>query len=222
MSKNIFHIINKATKDHNLKHSDLRIFMCLISYNSYGKIFPSLETISKDTGIKSIPDISKGLRKLRELDYIESKQRKHQSNIYKIKYIECEMKTKKEKPKVDVDINSDVKYMDNAMIEVVAGQFAKATGRLKPESSDFAIVNKLLNLKLSDHYKKDCMNTVRKCLMLLYFINIHIDKLKGDNPYPYFQTVYSTANYNSIRKKIFETEVKQYVKFKTGINNSYN
>jgi hypothetical protein len=58
--------------------------MILISYNTFRKIFPSLETISKDTGIKSIPDISKKLQNLSKYGYIKIIRRKHQSNIYEI------------------------------------------------------------------------------------------------------------------------------------------
>jgi hypothetical protein len=81
---NIFEIINKISRDTRIKHSEFRIFMILISYNTFRKIFPSLETISKDTGIKSIPDISKKLQNLSKYGYIKIIRRKHQSNIYEI------------------------------------------------------------------------------------------------------------------------------------------
>lgn len=204
MSKNIFHIINKATKDHNLKHSDLRIFLCLISYNTFNKIFPSLETISIDTGIKSRPDISKGLKRLKELNYIEIKRRKHQTNIYKLNVEKIEVKKKEISEPLK---STEISYMNKAMLEVVAGEVAKAKGYSKPESSDFKFVNNLLKEKADDNYKEDHFNYIRKCLMILYLINKHLNKFSNtEYKYPYFKTVYSAYSYNLIHKDIFDSK----------------
>lgn len=82
--RGIFEIINRIVKDRNIKHAEYRVFMDLVSYNSFRKIFPSLQTISEDTGIKSIPDISNMLQKLERFGYIKIIRRKHLSNIYEI------------------------------------------------------------------------------------------------------------------------------------------
>lgn len=83
--KSILFTLNEVTRDKRLKHYEVRIFNVLVSYNGYGKIFPSLETISKDTGIKSKSDISKALKHLHELEYIKKRRRKYNSNIYEIR-----------------------------------------------------------------------------------------------------------------------------------------
>ena len=80
----IFNVINKICKDKRVKHSEFRVFMVLVSYNTFRNIFPSLETISKDSSIKSKPDISKMLHKLESLGYIRIIPRKNQSNKYVI------------------------------------------------------------------------------------------------------------------------------------------
>lgn len=208
MRKNIFHLLNKATKDLNLKHSDVRILNCLISYNSFNKIFPSQETISNDIGIKSRPDISKGLRNLERNGYIEIKRRKHQSNLYKLN-TEDKIKPKLEKPKIEKESKDEnIKYMDKAMIEIVAGEVAKAKGKNKHDSSDFSFVNSMLKIKEGDKYKEDSYNVIRKCLILLYFINIHFEKFEnGNNFYPYIKKIYSLADYSDIKSKIFNSNV---------------
>lgn len=101
----IFNVINKICKDKRVKHSEFRVFMVLVSYNTFRNIFPSLETISKDSGIKSKPDISKMLHKLKKLEYIDIKPRKNQSNKYLIlnadkEPIRNEKKEEKAEPKV--------------------------------------------------------------------------------------------------------------------------
>lgn len=162
MSTNIFHIINKATKDQNLKHSDLRIFLCLISYNSFNKIFPSLDTISADTGIKSRPDISKGLKRLKDNNYIEIKRRKHQTNIYKLKDVATDLKIRKKREKEQVTIETIKK---NSILYSVVYLYSKIQNR-SIESSDFAFINRLLQLK-----QKDNVSYTGKCLMLCYILN---------------------------------------------------
>lgn len=82
--EDIFHIINTVVKDKRLKHSEVRVFMVLVSYNGKRNIFPSQNRISNDSGIKSISDISKMLKKLAIYGYIKITKRKHQSNIYEI------------------------------------------------------------------------------------------------------------------------------------------
>ena len=95
---NIFQNINKVCKDVNISHSEFRVFMVLVSYNSNKKIFPSLDTIAKDSGIKSKTDISKKLNNLKERGYIEIKRRKHQSNIYRINDLKEPVKQSHPKP----------------------------------------------------------------------------------------------------------------------------
>lgn len=94
--KSILLILNSVTRDTRLKHYEVRIFNALVSYNGYGKIFPSLETISKDTGIKSKSDISKALTNLEKLGYINKTRRKYNSNIYEIRGVDNP--TKKTRP----------------------------------------------------------------------------------------------------------------------------
>lgn len=194
MSKNIFHIINKATKDHNLKHSDLRIFLCLISYNSFNKIFPSLDTISSDTGIKSRPDISKGLKRLKEYNYIEIKRRKHQTNIYKLNIEQTEIKEKIVKPKSIETIKK------KSILYSVVYLYSKIQNR-SIESSDFAFISRLLQLK-----QKDNISYVQKCLMLCSVIKTMKDKT-GEAKYKgVLYNSYRELSYTKFHKEVFETK----------------
>lgn len=177
MSKNIFHIINKATKDHNLKHSDLRIFLCLISYNSFNKIFPSLETISIDTGIKSRPDISKGLKRLKELEYIEIKRRKHQTNIYNLNVDKIEVKKKEISKNIEVKKSVSAETLKNKSILYSVVYLYSKIQKRSIDSSDYAFIKHLLKEK-----QKDNISYVQKCLMLCNVLKSKIDKT-GEQKY---------------------------------------
>lgn len=212
MSKNIFHIINKATKDHNLKHSDLRIFMCLISYNSFNKIFPSLETISRDTGIKSRPDISKGLKRLKELKYIDIKRRKHQTNIYKLNVDKIEVKIKEIPKNIEAKKTTRVETLKtNSILYSVVYLYSKIQNRTI-ESSDFAFVSRLLQLK-----QKDNISYIQKCLMLCNVLKSKIDntgelKYKGILYNAYRDLSYSEFcnNLSNNSKVIFSNEYERF------------
>lgn len=192
MSKNIFHIINKATKDLNLKHSDVRIFLCLISYNTFKKIFPSLDTISSDTGIKSIPDVSKGLKRLKECGYIDIKRRKHQTNIYKLNIEQIEIKKKVNKPK-------SIESMKNkSILYSVVYLYSKIQNR-SIESSDFAFINRLLQLK-----QRDNVSYTQKCLMLCYVLKSKIEKTGEPKYKGILWNSYCNLSYTDFKNNLYK------------------
>lgn len=222
MSK-VFNVLAEVLKDTDLSYLDKTVFTALITFNGRGRIFPSIKEIGKRINCNSVNNISVSLNKLKKNGHIHIQRRFQKSSIYKLKDTQSYMKTSKSKKDLSSKIDNDSEYMNNAMIEAVAGQVAISNGRNIPESADYSFVNSLLKLKESDKFKQDNMNTVRKCLMLLYLIKIHSDKFKEDIPYTYFVKVFSNSNYTSIRKKIFTTGlINQTVSFKTGLHNSYN
>lgn len=89
MKKNknyILTTLNKAVKDDNLKNLDLRVLLCLVSYNGKGEIKPGLKTIAKDIGIRnnSISSVSNSITRLKKSGYITIKRRFQKPNIYSI------------------------------------------------------------------------------------------------------------------------------------------
>lgn len=213
-------------RDKELTYLDKCVFASLITFNGRGKIYPALKEIGNRINCNSVNNVSVSLNKLKKYGYIEIVRRFQKSNIYIINNIKTEMKIEKdtsseiciEKSKPE----DSIKFMDKAMIDVTVEQVAAAYGRSIPESSDHVFVNKLLKIKEKDEFKKDCMNNVRKCLMLLYLIKFHSDKFKNGNAYPYFQTVFSTCSYSDISKKIFKSGISNNkVSFQTGLSNSY-
>lgn len=222
--KKVFNALADVMKDKDLTYLDKCVFCSLLTFNGKGKIFPAIKEIGKRINCNSTNNVSVSLNKLKQNGHIQIIRRFQKSNIYKIGN-QSEMKlTKKEIPEgIKEDPNDKVTYMNNAMINVVAEQVASVNGRVFPESADYSFVNSMLKLKESDKYKSDNINTVRKCIMLLYLIKIHADKFKDEIPYPYMKKVYSTAIYKNIRNKIFQSGIKdQTVSFKTGLHNSYN
>jgi len=222
---NVFNVFPEVLKDKDLTYLDKTVFFGLITFNGRGKIYPSHKELGERIGCNSLNNISVSVNKLQEKGFIKIHKRFQKSNIYTINKIDSKMKNKQD-PKKPKDKNESkdesIEYMDKAMIEIVAGEVAKAYDRSSAETSDFLFVNLLLKIKISDKYKDDNFNTVRKCLMLLYLINIHKDKFKNGNAYPYFQKVYSTSNYSILNKKIFSSgSITQTVSFKTGLHNSY-
>lgn len=182
----IFKNINRVCKDSNISHSEFRVFMVLVSYNSNRKIYPSLETISKDSKIKSIPDISKKLNKLKERGYIEIHRRKHQSNIYKIVNVKEPVKQSHPEPEQEPAKLKEIEpaehkpltkeQKEKSILYSTVTIYAKMLYNRKYESGDFAIIQKLLKLKANDNY---CYTV--KCLMLLQVIQSIKDKITDNN-----------------------------------------
>jgi len=206
--RNIFEILKDVLSDKRLTAFDKNVFSCLLTYNGKGRIFPSRREIMNRLNSRNLPTISKSVNKLQETGYIEITRRKQKSNIYKIKTYKVEMKTKNEKPIAETDVIKEVKYMNKAMVEIVAGEVAKAKGNSYADSSDYIFVNSLLKIKAQDRHKDDCFNNVRNCLILLYLINKYYDKFTiGNNTFAYFKKIYSLTSYETIRKEIFEINI---------------
>lgn len=193
MRKNIFHLINKATKDHNLKNSEVRILLCLISYNSFKKIFPSLETISLDTGIKSKPDISKGLQRLKELDYIEIKRRKHQTNIYILNTDNIEIKKKVTVKNIESTIMKNIFY---SVIYIYS-----KINNCKENECDIDFLKRVI-----DKNKKSGINYIQKCMILCYVINDLRTKINDPK--------YKGILYNTYRSFDYQKNIKDTIESK--------
>ena len=183
---NIFKNINKVCKDKKVSHAGFRVFMVLVSYNSCKKIYPALDTIAKDSGIKSISFVSRQLNRLKERGYIEIHRRKHQSNIYKIVDVKEPVKQshpipeqkpakiKEVKPAEYKPITEEQK--EKSILYSTVSIYAKVLYNRKYESGDFAIIRKLLKLKDADNY---CYTV--KCLMLLQVIQSVKDKITDNS-----------------------------------------
>lgn len=183
---NIFKNINQVLKDREISHSEFRVFMVLVSYNSCKKIYPSLETISKDCGIKSISFVSKLLNQLKERGYITIHRRKHQSNIYKI--VDVKEGVKQSHPKPEQEPAKPKRFKpakykpltekqkEESILYSTVSIYAKSLCNRKYESGDFAFIRKLLKLKTNDNY---CYTV--KCLMLLQVIQSIKDKITDNN-----------------------------------------
>lgn len=211
---NIFQNINKVCKDVNISHSEFRVFMVLVSYNSNKKIFPSLDTIAKDSGIKSKTDISRKLNKLKERGYIEIKRRKHQSNIYRINDLKEPVKQshpKTEKPAKLKEFKPaeykplTEKQKEKSILYSTVTIYAKMQNR-KYESGDFAIIRKLLKLKDADNY---CYTV--KCLMLLQVIQSVKDKIADNNFRGILYNRYREATRNDLQRIFKKPEQEIFI-----------
>ncbi|HMQ70124.1 MAG TPA: helix-turn-helix domain-containing protein [Ignavibacteria bacterium] len=181
--KNIFHLINKAVKDTRLKHCEVRILLCLISYNSFNKIFPSRETISKDTGIKSNAHISRHLNRLKDLGYIQIIRRKQNSNIYKLNLMEATN---------HVTINESLKEINQSVKAVTIDKLTEYS--INPSFLDLILK---INTGAGEVYKK--------CFQLLYCI-AQLEKRKNEinNLQAYLLTTYRNLSYSQFHKDLFE------------------
>ncbi len=171
-----------------------------------------METISLDTGIKSGSDISKGLKRLKELKYIEIKRRKHQTNIYKLKVDKIEVKKKEISKDIEVKKSVTAESIKNkSMLYSVVYLYSKIQ-KHSIESSDFAFISRLLQLK-----QKDNISYVQKCLMLCNVIKSKIDntgelKYKGMLFNAYRDLSYSEFcnNLSNNSKVIFSNEYESF------------
>lgn len=207
---NIFKNINKVCKDKKVSHAGFRVFMVLVSYNSCKKIYPSLETISKDCGIKSISFVSRLLNLLKERGYIEIHRRKHQSNIYKIVDVKEEVKqshpkteqepaktepTKTEEPKkYSID-----KELTKNFISQIAYVIAEYRNEPEPKPQVYTFINNVINLNPEPMKYKIAF-------MLLIYVLKYKDKFCGELPYSYFKSFFGIKIYSDFRKSIFDTK----------------
>lgn len=212
----IFKNINKVCKDSNISHSEFRVFMVLVSYNSNKKIFPSLDTIAKDSGIKSKTDISKKLNNLKERGYIEIKRRKHQSNIYRINDLKEPVKQSHPKPEQKPAKLKDIKQdksepmtkeqQEKSILYSTVTIYAKVLYNRKYESGDFAIIRKLLKLKDADYY---CYTV--KCLMLLQVIQSIKDKITDNNFRGILYNRFREATRNDLQRIFKKPEQENFI-----------
>lgn len=207
----IFEIINTVTKDKRLNHSEVRVFMDLISYNSFKKIFPSLETISKDTGIRSIPDVSKKLHNLEKYGYIQIIRRKHLSNIYKINFQEMkkiEQKKPRKSKSIEKKLSETVIIQDNenniteAFIYQIALIIASHRDEPAPGKQIYIFINRILN-----NYSDKNIKKYQIAFMLLHYIlKAGREKYIGSLPYSYFNSFFPMLYYSDFRRQMFENE----------------
>lgn len=178
MRENVLHLIIRANKDKRLKHSEVRILVCLISYNTYKKIFPSRETIKKDTSIKSLTDISKQLNRLKNFGYIEIIRRKQQSNIYKLILKNSEV---------------EMNQLDEPVKEITISKF-------KEFSLTEAYFNTIMKINTG------ASEIYQKCFMILYCIGL-LEKRKDNitNFQAYLLTTYKNLRYSQFHKEVFES-----------------
>ena len=212
---NIFKNINKVCKDKKVSHAGFRVFMVLVSYNSCKKIYPALETISKDAGIKSISFVSRQLNLLKERGYIEIYRRKHQSNIYRINDLKEPIKQSHPKPEQKPAKIKDIKQdksepitkeqQEKSILYSTVTIYAKMQNR-KYESGDFAIIRKLLKLKDADNY---CYTV--KCLMLLQVIQSVKDKIADNNFRGILYNRYREATRNDLQRIFKKPEQEIFI-----------
>lgn len=178
MKEKVLNFLIRANKDIRLKHSEVRILVCLISYNTFKKIFPSRETISRDTGIKSLTDISKQINRLKEFGYIEILRRKQQSNLYKLIFI-----------KLEIEMN----HLDDPVKEITISKF-------KEFSLNEAFFNTIMKINTG------ASEIYQKCFMILYCIGL-LEKRKDEinNFQAYLLTTYKNLSYSEYHKNVFES-----------------
>ncbi len=185
--------------------------MVLVSYNSRKKIYPSLETISKDCGIKSISFVSKLLNQLKEREYIEIHRRKHQSNIYKIVDVKEPVKQshpipeqepakpKATKPAKREPITQEQEQNEiaNNFIEQTAYVIARFRNESKPIKQIYTFINKLINQN---------PEPIRYKIAFMLLVNVlkNKDKFGGELPYSYFNSYFKMLIYSDFRKPIFK------------------
>lgn len=214
----IFKLINTVTKDKRLKHSEVRVFMSLISYNSFKKIFPSLKTIAKDTGIKSIPDISKKLHNLEKCGYIKIIRRKHLSNVYILNPLfedlipEAENpEHPQEKPEIKKDIEEAEKVILNAYITQIAFTVAEYRKETKPGDQIYKFINRILNTYSDRNVKKYQV----AFMLLVYILKAGENKFKSGLPFAYFNSFFPMLYYSDFRREMFNrTKQKQTNQYK--------
>lgn len=205
MMKNnkIFFLLNSVTRDKRLKHFEVRIFFCLISYNGFNKIFPSQKTISEMIGVKSIPDISKALNKLCKLGYIFIERRKHKTNIYRINY------------NIDnINLNDiKVRHPDkNSYIYCCTFIFNKIS---ESDSHCEEEHNFIINLIRSNK-----TSMLQNTLVLMYLLNIVNNNLVGiKNLNGYLTTSFKNTSYSKIHSIIEQQKENNINHVKTRRNN---
>jgi hypothetical protein len=174
--------------------------MVLISYNTFRKIFPSLETISKDSGIKSITDISKKLHTLEKYGYISIIRRKHLSNIYKINSIEMKNPVDPEPQKAEKEI---LKAYIERIAYVIAGyRNINIDSNEKKKQQIFAFINNYVY-----GFKDKTVKHYQVAFMFLCYVLRNENKFCAKLPYNYFNTFFiDKLKYSDFRNEIFSSD----------------
>lgn len=96
--------------------------------------------------------------------------------------------------------NNDNNEITSRVFNEITSNFAILKGKNKPESSDYAEINKLIKVKETDSFKNDNFDKVRKLLLLWQILANHSDKIRAGKYFPYIKTVYQTSSYSDYQK----------------------
>lgn len=196
----VFNILKEVIEDKRLTYLDKTVFTSLITFNGKNKIFPSLLEIGKRINCNSINNISVSVNKLKELNYIEIKRRFQKSNIYILKDVSTDLKIRNKNVKKPESIETIKK---KSILYSVVYLYSNIQNR-SIESSDFAFISRLLQLK-----QKDNISHAGKCLMLCNILN----KFKDRTGEPKFKGIiynsYRDLSYKQFHNEVFKNRVNR-------------
>lgn len=201
--KNSFELLRIALKDKRLKHQDLKVLLALFLFSGFEKIFPSLNTIGTDAGIKSKSNVSRALNRLEKFSYIEIIRQGPKSNIYKLNY-NPEMQTEEKKIKNYITTKDGKKIIESELKKISE---EKIYALLKDESEKY-----LSEIGIAKNFFTQLMKTNKyvsnyKKLLLLMFCIGEVEKRKKEikNVKAYLTTTFKNLSYIDYHKSVFET-----------------
>lgn len=221
---NIFKFLKYAMKDSRLTGSEYRILSCISFLSGYENIFPSLEYISEQTGIKRLQDISFRLNKLKKLNYISIQRRQRQTNIYKLNFDILKNSVEKEKSILEKLHKPEIRKKDKA------GDPEKYSMSIDPVHTLEKDLREVTSWKFNGNEKqldtlinsnKENIETYKKYLMLLYLIGKIAEKKGIKNKQAYLFKSFQNQSYSEYHKEVFETKInyehaKQTNRFNSG------
>jgi DNA-binding transcriptional ArsR family regulator len=232
--KYILTTINIAVKDRELKNLDIRVLLCLVSYNGRGVIKPSLKTISNDIGNrdKSISSVSNSIKRLKERGYITIKRQFQKPNIYTInemKPVKSAIKPEavpgdtKPEPNETETIERAEGDVTRAYIERTAYIIAEYRNELtEKDNKRSKQIYKFINSVLNDYPDKD-IKRYRIAFMFLYYVLIAgQEKFIEGLPYNYFKKFFPMLYYSDFRKKVFDASQNNQTFFYKHKSNPYD
>lgn len=207
----VFNILKEVIEDKRLTYLDKTVFTSLITFNGKNKIFPSLSEIGNRINCNSQNNISVSINKLKELNYIDVKRRFQKSNIYILKNVTTDLNIKKQRDKKQ---KSNDTLKNKSILYSVVYLYSKIQNR-SIESSDFAFINRLLQLK-----QKDNITYIQKCLMLCSVLKSKKDRTAEPKYKGIIYNSYQALDYAKYHKEVFETKSNR-IKIKPDIKIIY-